>query len=97
MKHYIKTIFICSLVLLFFPFIALPEFWEYFFVVIPAFVIAYLSLKIFRSPEVFFPGESNDSLQDYIERLQKRFREEKKKPHTDDIRKSHYRSHSHEE
>ena len=79
MKNYVRAIIISSVFLLLFPFIGLSEFWEYLFVVIPAFVIAYSGLWIYKNLSILTQGTDSDSLAEYIEKLQERFQEEKKK------------------
>lgn len=62
-----------------FPFLALPEFWSYLFVIIPAFIIAVSARWIKKN--VTDPEANSDSLEAYIEKLQNRFRQQKKLPH----------------
>jgi hypothetical protein len=76
MKRYLTIIMTSAIVLMLFPFIALPEFWANFFVIIPAFLIAY-SVHWIRK-NVDDPESNVDSLELYIEKLQNRFRQQKK-------------------
>ena len=74
MKTYMKAIIICGIILLLFPFIALPEFWEHFFVTIPAFIILYSILKIARELRTFsVPEDQEEDLQGYLNKAQERF------------------------
>lgn len=79
MKNYVVTIIICAVILLLFPFLGLSEFWEHLFVIIPAFIIAYCGVWILRNIDSLTKGSGADSLQEYIESLQQRFKEQKKK------------------
>jgi hypothetical protein len=79
MKNYVSAIIICSVILLFFPFLGLSEFWEYLFVVIPAFIIAYSGMWLSRNLAALTADADTDSLHDYIEKLQKRFKDQKAK------------------
>jgi hypothetical protein len=62
-----------------FPFLGLPEFWEYVFVLVPAFIIAYCGIWLLKNIDSLTEGSDADSLQDYIENLKKRFKDEKRK------------------
>ena len=79
MKKYVQTIVICSFILILFPFIGLPEFWEYLYVIIPAFIIGYSGLRLMKRINIITEGSDADSLHDYINSLKNRFKEETKK------------------
>lgn len=72
----ISTVLACILIL--FPFIGLPEFWEYLFVVIPAALIAFLNLDSLKKYENIIPDKEEDSLSEYVKKLRQRFKDEKK-------------------
>lgn len=90
MKSHILTIIIASAVLMFFPFLSLSEFWEYLFVVIPAFVIAYSGIWLLRNIQRILGDNNSDSLSDYIADLKSKFNEiktHKKESHHEPERK----------
>ncbi len=78
MKRHLTAITVAAIVLLFFPFLALPEFWATLFVIIPALVIVLSARWIQKN--VADPEANVDSLELYIEKLQNRFRQQKKTP-----------------
>lgn len=79
MKNYVLTIIIAAVVLMLFPFLGLSEFWEHLFVIIPAFVIGYSGVWLLRNFDRLTEGSGTDSLQEYIDSLKKRFRDQKRK------------------
>ena len=79
MKKNVTRIIACATALLLFPFLGLSESWEYAFVIILAFAIGYSALQVLRNINGFTKESGADSLQEYIEGLKKRFKDEKKK------------------
>lgn len=47
-KKYLKVIIVLAGMLMFFPFIGLPEFWEYLYVVLPSAGIAFLGVELLK-------------------------------------------------
>lgn len=62
-----------------FPFLGLSEFWEYLYVIIPSAVIAYSGVWLLRNIDRLTEGSGTDSLQEYIDNLKKRFKDQKRK------------------
>lgn len=73
MKNYFNTILIASILLLIFPFLGLPEFWENVYVVIFAFIVGYTSMLLRHKSGLVKPNDSDVSLQEYVKELQEKF------------------------
>lgn len=75
MKRYMNTILIGSLLLLIFPFLGFPEFWENLYVVIIAFVIGYSLLLLRHRSGLVKHDDEEKTLHDHIKEIKHKFEE----------------------
>jgi hypothetical protein len=76
MKNYFNIILISSILLLIFPFLAMPELLENIYVLLFAFVIAYTSLLLRHKIDISIDDDEEISLQDYVKELKERFKKQ---------------------
>ena len=76
MKKYIRVIIFCSLLLLLFPFLGLPELWEHLYVVVLAFCIGTTTLLLRHKSGLVREDEEEKSLENYVTELKNKFKEQ---------------------
>ncbi len=74
MKKYFNIILIGSVLLLIFPFLALPELWEHIYVLVIAFIIGYSSMLLRSKINHSIKDDDETSLQTYVQGLKERFK-----------------------
>ncbi|MCI5050908.1 MAG: hypothetical protein MRY57_01210 [Candidatus Pacebacteria bacterium] len=80
MKKYTNTIIIAALLLILFPFLGLPELWENLYVIILAFIIGSSILLLKHKSGVLNQQDEESTLQEYIQELKDRFKEQVPEP-----------------
>lgn len=78
MKKYTNTIIVSTLLLLLFPFLGLPEFWENLYVITLAFLAGTAGLLLRHKSGLIKDVDEETSLQEYVKELQDRFKEQVK-------------------
>lgn len=80
MKKYFNAIKICSVLLLLFPFLGLPELWENIYVILLSFVIGTAIILLQHKSGLIKEEDEESSLQEYVQELKDRFKEQDIKP-----------------
>lgn len=84
MKKYLNVIKISAIFLLLFPFLGLPELWEYLYVIIFSFIIGSSAILLHHKSGLIADQEEESSLQEYLQELKNRFKEQTETPESAD-------------